>query len=159
MPVQPFIPPDWTWVYDLVVGQGWPQANEDSLRNCAQAWTDALGQLVAISQGGDVAAQNVGYSVQSVSSDQFDHYWKQYTDGANSAVGQLARQCEVLAEQLLQFAEQTEFTKLSIDIQIVILVIQLIIDAATAIITAGASTAEGIAAAFMTRLTVRGMLT
>lgn len=154
MPVQPFIPPDWTWVYDLVVGQDWPQANEDSLRNCAKAWTDAHGQLASIAQDGDVAAQNVGSSVQSASSDQFAAYWKQYI----IAVRQLSDQSDGLAKQLAQFADQTEFTKLSIDVQIVILVIQLIIDAATAIITAGGSTAEGIAAAFLTRLTIRGML-
>src|SRR5215469_15796036 len=116
MPVPPFIPPDWTWVYDLCVGQEWPQANEDSLRNCAKVWTDARQQLAAISDDSDVVAQNVGSSVQSVSSDVFDQYWQQYI----ITIKQLSDQSKMLADELGQFADQTEFTKLSIDVQLVI---------------------------------------
>ena len=158
MPVPPFLPPQLPWLFDVLVGQQWPQADEDKVRLCAQAWTDALGALVAIAQGGDQAAQRVGYSVQAISSDQFDTYWSQYTNGDDSAVGQMAKQCQALAEMLLQEAEQVEFTKLSIDIQIVILAIQLVIDIATAIVTAGASMAEGAAATMAGRFTIQHLL-
>lgn len=159
MPVPPPpIPTEWTWVYDVVVGQEWPQANEDSLRNCAQAWTDALRQLIAISEGGNAAAQNVGYSVQSISSDQFDKYWKHYTDGDNSAIGQLAQQCEGIASMLLAQAEQVEATKLSIDIQLVILLIQVAYDFAIAPLTGGLSMGEAMVASFVTKGVVRMIL-
>lgn len=158
MSVQPIIPPEWAWAYDIAVGQTWPEADEDAVRRVAQAWTDALRGLVAIADGGNTAAQNVNYSVQAVSSDEFNKYWSRYVDGDDSAVGQMARQCEILAQELLAFAEQTEFTKLSININLVILFIQLVFDAAMAIVTAGASTAEGIVAAFVTRMTVRNLL-
>jgi hypothetical protein len=158
MAVTPIIPPDWAWVYTLVVGQNWPQADEDKLRNCAQAWTDALGGLVEISGAGGQAGQNVHYSVQAVSSDQFDEYWKQYTTGDDSAVGQLAQQCQMLAEELLQFAEQTEFTKISIDIQLIILLIQLFYDFVIAPLTGGLSMAEGLAAALGCRVVVGRLL-
>jgi hypothetical protein len=159
MTIQPIlIPPEWNWAFDLVVGQGWPQADEDALRRIAQAWTDTLQGLLNIADGGNAVAQNVNYSVQARSSDEFNNYWRQYVDGDNSVIGQLAQQCEYLAEFVLSFAEQTEFTKLSINIQIVILIIQLIIDAALAIVTFGASTAEGVAATFVTREIVQGFL-
>lgn len=158
MTVPPFLPPDWDWVFDLVVGQNWPQADEDSLRQAAQLWTDALTGLLNISDDGSTAASGVGASVQSMSSEDFQNYWSAYVDGDDSTVGQMARQCAAQAEQLLAFAEQTEFAKWSIDIQIVLLVIQLVFDAVMAIVTAGASTAEGIAAAFLTRLTVKKII-
>ncbi|NUP48501.1 MAG: hypothetical protein HOW97_14510, partial [Catenulispora sp.] len=159
MTVPPLIPTGLPWVYDLIVGQDWPQADEDALRRAAQAWTEALSGLVALAEGGDSAAQFVGYSVQAVSSDEFDKYWSRYTQGDDSVVGQMAQQCQGLAELLLQNAEQVEFTKLSIDIQVVILAIQLTVDIATAIVTAGASMAEGAAAAIATRFTVKQLLT
>ena len=158
MAVQPIIPPEWSWAYDLAVGQGWPQADEDALRRVAQAWTDAMEQLLAVADGGNAAAANVNYSVQAISSDEFNNYWSSYVDGDDSVVGQLARQCEMLATQSLSFAEQTEFTKLSIDIQLVLLFIQLVIDFALAFVTFGASTSEGFLATLITRLTVRSFL-
>lgn len=159
MPVPPLIPPEWGWAYDIAVGQDWPQADEDALRRLAQAWTDAMEGLLTVADGGNVAAQNVNYSVQSVSSDEFNNYWSAYVSGDNSVIGQMARQSESLATQLLAFAEQTEFTKWSIDIQLVLLFIQLVIDLVLAFVTFGASTSEGVLAAFITRLTVRGFLT
>lgn len=159
MTVPPLIPTSLPWVYDLIVGQDWPQADEDALRRAAQAWTEALSGLVGLAEGGDSAAQFIGYSVQSVSSDEFDKYWSRYTQGDDSVVGQMAQQCQGLAELLLQNAEQVEFTKLSIDIQVVILAIQLTIDIATAIVTAGASMAEGAAAAVAARFTIKQLLT
>jgi len=159
VPVQPIIPPEWGWAYDIAVGQDWPQADEDALRRVAQAWTDAMEALLTVAGGGDAAARNVNYSVQSVSSDEFNNYWSGYVDGDNSAVGQMAQQCENLATQCLAFAEQTEFTKLSIDIQLILLFIQLAIDLVLAFVTFGASTSEGVLASFITRLTVRGFLT
>lgn len=158
MAVQPIIPPELPWLYVLLVGQDWPQADEDALRRCAQDWTDALSGLVDIATHGNLAAQGVNYSVQAVSSDTFDAYWKRYTDGDDSYTGQLAQQCQQLAGLLLQQAEQVEFTKISIDIQIIILAIQLLWDLVIAPLTGGASMAEGMAAAGVARLTVRKFL-
>src|SRR5262249_28787184 len=138
--------------------QNWPQADEDAVRRCAQAWTDALAGLVAISDNGGQATQNVHYSVQAISTEEFDNYWKQYTTGDDSAVGQLAQQCQMLAEELLSFAEQTEFTKISIDIQIIILMIQVIFDLFVAPATGGLSMGEAFASIFFTRTVVREIL-
>jgi hypothetical protein len=139
MAVEPIIPPEWPFIYTLAVGQDWPRADEDALRRVAQAWTDALAGLVQISDHGQRATDDVHYSVQSITTDQFDEYWKQYTTGDDSAVGQLARQCQAVAEMLLDFADQTEFTKLSIDIQIVLLLIQVTYDLVIAPLTGGLS--------------------
>ncbi|GIH18850.1 WXG100-like domain-containing protein [Rugosimonospora africana] len=158
MPVQPIIPPEWPLVYPIVVGQNWPQADEDAVRRCAQAWTDALAGLVAISGSGGQATQNVHYSVQAISTDEFDNYWKQYTAGDDSAVGQLAQQCQMLAEELLSFAEQTEFTKISIDIQIIILMIQLAWELLIAPATGGLSMGAAFASMFVAREVVEGLL-
>jgi hypothetical protein len=139
MSVQPLIDPQWSWVYAVLVGQQWPQGDEDKLRGAAQAWTDAINGLLDIADGGDATARNVNYSVQAVSADQFNTYWDQWVNGDDSYIGELAKQCEVLAANLLQQAQETEYTKLTIDITVVIVIIQLAVMLALAAATAGGS--------------------
>lgn len=139
MSVPPLIDPQWSWVYAVLVGQQWPQGDEDKLRGAAQAWTDAINGLLTIADGGNATARNVNYSVQAVSAEQFNTYWDQWVDGDDSYLGELAKQCEVLASNLLQQAQETEYTKWTIDITVVIVIVQLVIMLALAAATAGGS--------------------
>jgi hypothetical protein len=158
MPVPPFLPPQLPWVFEILCGQQWPQADEDKLRECAQAWKVATTELMAIAVRADAAAERVGHSVQSISSEQFGQFGSQFTSSAASAVGEMAKQCHGLELLLGQEADQVEFAKLSIDIQIVVLAIQLAWDIALAFATAGGSMAQGAVATMFGRLTVRKIL-
>jgi hypothetical protein len=158
MTVGPIIPPQWPFIYTLAVGQDWPQADEDALRRVAQAWTDAVDGLAQISQHGQGATDRVHFSVQSITLEQFDLHWQQYTIGKDSALGQLVEQGQAVARQLLEFADQTEFTKLSINVQIVLLLIQVTYDLLIAPLTGGLSMGEAFAAMFLTRTIVRELL-
>ncbi len=111
MAVPPLFPgPPMDWIYPVVVGQDWPQGNEDLARQAAQAWTDALNGLVQLADTGSLATNAVNYSVQGVSSDVFNGYWDKYVAGDNSYLGQQAQQCQQFAAYLLEFAEQLEHT-------------------------------------------------
>lgn len=139
MSVSPLIDPQWSWVYAVLVGQQWPEGDEDELRGAAQAWTDAINGLLDIADGGNITARNVNYSVRAVSADQFNAYWEQWVNGDNSYIGELAKQCEVMAGNLLRQAQETEYTKLTINITVVIVIIQLAVMLVMAAATAGGS--------------------
>jgi hypothetical protein len=141
MAVPQWFPTPFEWVYPIVVGQDWPSGDEDQLRTCAQAWSDAIGRLVTLTGHGNATTQGVGYSVQSASYESFLDHWKRYVDGDESYLGQIARQCETLAANLLDQSTNTEYTKLAINIQLVILGIQLAWAAAMAVFTAVAAAA------------------
>src|SRR5262249_49587019 len=73
-------------------------------------------------------------------------------------VRELASQCQVNATQLLAFADQTEFSKYSINIQLIILMVQVAYDLFLSSVTGGLSMAEALASIFFTRSVVRQIL-
>ena len=152
---QLFPGPPLEWIYPAVVGQDWPQGDEDLARQAAQAWTDALNGLVQLADTGSLATDTVNYSVQGVSSEVFNGYWDKYVAGDNSYLGQQAQQCQQFAAYLLEFAEQLEHTKLSINIQLAMLLVQVAYDLLLAPFTDGLSLAEAMLATVMTRGVVR----
>jgi hypothetical protein len=142
MAVMPFIPPECSWLYDALAGQNWPTGDEDALYRCAQAWQDALTQTLELAGYGDSTAEGVGTTIESLSADHFDAFWNQFTQGDNSALISLARQCALQQLALTGQSNEVEYTKLSIDITIVLIAIQIIWALAAAAFTAGGSLAE-----------------
>jgi hypothetical protein len=142
MAVMPFIPPECSGLYDVLVGQNWPAGDEDALYRCAQAWQDALTQTLELAGYGDSTAEGVGTAIESLSADHFDTFWNQFTQGDNSALISLARQCALQQLALTGQSNEVEYTKLSIDITIVLIAIQIIWALAAAAFTLGGSLAE-----------------
>jgi hypothetical protein len=143
--------PDWSAVFVLACGQEWPDADEDQLRAMAQAWTDALAGLINLAATSHTTAELVTFSVQAHSTEDFVAFWSEFTKGGD----ELVQQCAACAQALVSFAEQVEFAKIMINIQLVILAIQLAFDLFIAPFTGGLSLGESVAAIFATRAAVR----
>src|SRR5260370_16748192 len=68
------LPDDLTWVLNLL-GFMWPQADEDKLRACAQAWRAFGAEVVRINQDAGLVAAQVTAENNSESIDAFERYW------------------------------------------------------------------------------------
>lgn len=148
------VPPEVDFLLNALVGQDWPTGDEDALRRCAQAWTDALAGVAGLAGYGNAAAQGVGAHVEAISAEQFRAYWDKYTGGDQSHLGELARQCESMAGALLGQANEVEYAKLSIVFTLILVAIQIAWAIAAAIETLGGSLAEIGLAMFIGRQSV-----
>lgn len=142
MSVAPIIPAGCPWVYDLLVGQEWPAGDEDSMRRGAHAWLDAKKSIEQVAGHGDDASAGVTDNVQAVSVDAFTTFWDEYIAGDKSVLGELLQQCDGLASALNGQANEVEYAKLSIDITIVLIAIQILIAIAESVCSLGGSLLE-----------------
>ena len=107
---------------------------------------------------GDQTSLGVLSKVAAMSADDFAKYWSRYTgqDIDSTALGQLAKQCLSMVSALDGQANEVEYTKLVIDITIVLTAIQIIWAIAAAVPTMGTSLAEVPILTFIARMTVQG---
>jgi hypothetical protein len=68
------LPDELTWVLNLL-GFMWPEADEDKLRACAQAWRDFGADVARINHDARLVAANVVADNSGTSIDAFDRYW------------------------------------------------------------------------------------
>jgi hypothetical protein len=68
------LPDELTWVLNLL-GFMWPEADEDKLRACAQAWRDFGADVAQINQEGRLVAAQVTADNRGESIDAFERYW------------------------------------------------------------------------------------
>jgi glycosyltransferase involved in cell wall biosynthesis len=154
------VPPELNWLLDILAGQSWPQGDEDALRRCSQAWMDAMLAIGNLADCSDVTARSVMLNADSTSSDQFQAFWSTYlsttnpgfgqslnqeidpSNGVHTTFGDLFKQCEQLAGNLVDQANEVEYTKLVIVITVIITAIMIAMAIAEAIATLGASLVE-----------------
>src|SRR2546428_12311904 len=110
----PHLAPPWSWVVGALAGQEYPQGDEDALRRLAAAWYQMAVALVESGDTGNSATAHVSRVLEGMSGDALNQLWARYTDGGNSTFGALATQCEKLAAQCLDAANEIEYTKLVI---------------------------------------------
>jgi hypothetical protein len=160
MAIVPLWFPQLPWVFEVICGQNWPEGDEDALRRCAQAWDDALKSVAALAGDGDNTTLSTLSTVASMSADQFAQYWSQYTgtNVADTALGQLAAQCQTMVNCMYGQANEVEYTKLMIDVTLVLTYIQIIIALASAVATLGTSTAAVPVLTLIARLTVENIV-
>lgn len=142
MSVPPIIPTECPWLYDVLVGQDWPAGDEDAMRRSKQAWLDAKAQIRQAAGNGNDASTGVTDNVQAVSVDAFTTFWNEYIAGDKSVLGELLAQCDGLASALGSQANEVEYSKLSIDITIVVIAIQIVLAIAEAVFSLGGSLLE-----------------
>jgi hypothetical protein len=169
MTVPPFLPLQLPWLFDALCGQEWPAGDEDALRRCSQAWYDALKSVADLADEGDGAAMKVLSAIASMSAADFEGYWAQYTgtsglnkapQGASelAALTAVAVQCQNMTSALYGQANEVEYTKLTIDITIVLTAIQILFAIASSVFSMGGSLAEIPLATFIGRQTVLMLL-
>ena len=146
------VPDDLTWVLNLL-GFMWPEADEDKLRACAQAWRAFGTEVTRINQDAGLVAAQVTADNSSESIDAFERYWH----GVGGRGGDFDRAKEAadhMATALDGMAMLVVSVKLAVIAQLVALAAEIIADQLAAPETLGLS--EGVAAGEI--LITRGIL-
>jgi len=142
---------------NLLVGTRFPEADEDALWRCADAWAAAAAELrqltpQAVSAGRDVVAVLGGEAGPA-----FEELWHRFTAAGEGYVDQLADACERLAAACDQTAREVEYAKIQY-------ICALLILAATiwwlsGLAVAGGASAIGIPVAIgVAQITIRAVL-
>jgi hypothetical protein len=146
------LPDDLTWVLNLL-GFMWPEADEDKLRACAQAWRTFGADITRINQDAGLVAAQVTANNTGGSIDAFDRYWH----GVGGRGGDFDRAKEAsdhMAAALDGMATLVEGVKIAIIAQLGLLAAEIIADQLAAPETLGLS--EGVAVGEI--LITRGIL-
>src|SRR5436305_747895 len=143
------------WLLPIVVGESWPEGDEDKLRALRDAWHTASSSIAPASEAGNQAASGIRDNWTGTGADAFAEQWKKFVDGDDAYFKQLADATKALGDSCDQTALDVEYTKYMIIISLIILAAQIAAMIAAAAATFGGSTA-GIAPAQMaTRMTVQ----
>ena len=135
-----------TWLLPIVVGQSWPEGDEDKLRALRDAWHVASKAISPVSDIGSKAAGDVTANWTGDSATAFAEQWRKFVDGDEAYFKSLADAAKALGDSCDQTALDIEYTKYMIIISLVILAAQIVAMLAAAVPSLGTSTA-GIAPA------------
>ena len=140
---------------EVLVGQRWPEADEDALRECAAVWT-GLGRSVADEHAR--AGQAAGAIVEANNGSQIDAFHTAWTRLSSKSVPEVGQLCAGQAESLERFAGDTEACKEFIIIQLEILAAEVGLALFSGAFTFGVTDAAAALAAAATRVTVGAAL-
>ncbi|MFJ2193639.1 hypothetical protein ACIOJE_37785 [Kitasatospora sp. NPDC087861] len=114
----------------ILVGNKWPTGNETALRAEAEAWK-AAGDAIrtCIKDLADTKAQ-LDQGLTGVTKDSFDAYLARLAIGDDAAMPLIAQCCDAAADALNNLANQIETLRIEIIGALVVLFVQLAIDAA-----------------------------
>ncbi|MGW5256445.1 DNA/RNA non-specific endonuclease [Streptomyces sp. NPDC004012] len=131
-------------VQDLT-GMWWPAADEDGLRNAAQAWRSFADDVDDIQDAANKAARALIEDNKGESIDAFDRFWRRYYDGGRGWLKDLADVARDMAKALDSYADAVHGAKKHLEHELEIVGATLVAGTALAFFTAGIS--EGAAAA------------
>src|SRR5690242_19173038 len=138
MAIGPVVPGDVPWVYWALAGGEFPQGNEDDMRAEATAHADFAAGVAGVLTDLQVSAASLYNSVQSDAVENFDAYLKTL----ETYLGQIRDQAAELARLLDDGALNLEFTKIAINVQVVLSAAEIVLALILAIPSLGASLAE-----------------
>lgn len=144
-----------TWLLPIVVGESWPEGDEDKLRALRDAWYVASKSINPVAEIGSNGASEVTANWTGDSATAFAEQWKKFTDGDEAYFKSLADAAQALGDSCDQTALDVEYTKYMIIISLVILAAQIVAMIAAAAPTFGASTSGIAPAQIATRMTVQ----
>ncbi|WP_327154516.1 PE-PGRS family protein [Streptomyces tubercidicus] len=154
------LPGDVAWVLDLL-GYHWPDADEDKLHECAQAWRDFAESVHQAATQGSSAANEVVSANSGDAIDGFSHEWGSFSGGGGSEDNYLrdaAAAAEVIAVAFDAAAIAVLAGKIAVIVQLVILATEIIAAQAAAPFTLGLSEIGAAGATQATRVIVRQIL-
>ena len=139
----------------FVVGERWPEADEDQLRAAAGIWRALAGHFEEARTEGDRAAHAVLAVNQGESITAFGRFWDRFGQtspgGGHGYLADCAAACGSFATALDQFAGDVEGTKDYIRIQLGILAVKVALGLAGTVFTFGVSDAIAAGAVAVTR--------
>ncbi|MCG6495634.1 hypothetical protein [Kitasatospora sp. A2-31] len=115
------MPPSFDWLAKLTVGQSWPHADEDKLRELGSAWHDAAQELHGIGQQLGASAYGVLDSVGGQVAEEFQAFVTQL----ESALPEMAESSKQMGDLGKHTALQVEYSKYMILGQLVLLAAQI----------------------------------
>ncbi|NIH77686.1 WXG100-like domain-containing protein [Amycolatopsis viridis] len=148
-------PSEVKWLLPIVVGEHWPEGDEDKLREVRDAWLaarDALGPVVDKANGAAAEALSTWTGQPAIG---FQKMWDKFVTGDEAYFGNLAGACQALAQSADSTALDVEYTKYMIIASLVILAIQIAALIAAAVVTVGLSSAGIVPAQMATRVAVQ----
>ncbi|SES47182.1 WXG100 family type VII secretion target, partial [Actinokineospora terrae] len=149
------IPSEITWLFPIVVGESWPEGDEDKLRALADAWRTAGGGVEdVIAQAKNAASQAMG-GMDGPAAEAFEKYWAQFVEGDEAYLTKLRAACDGLGESCDNCALEVEYAKYSIIAALIMLAIEIAALIAAAFGTFGATSAGIPVAQAATRITVQ----
>ncbi|MGW6442233.1 WXG100-like domain-containing protein [Lentzea sp. NPDC055074] len=149
------IPSEITWLFPIVVGESWPEGDEDKLRALGDAWRAASADIdEVITQAGNAATKSFG-AMEGQAADAFGEYWKKFVEGADAYLVKLKESCDGLAGSCDNTALEVEYAKYAIIAALIMLAIEIAALIAAAFGTFGTSTAGIPIAQAATRITVQ----
>ena len=148
-------PEDVKWLLPIVVGEHWPEGDEDKLRELRDAWQAAAEALEPIVEAANDASGEVLSTWTGQSAIQFQTMWDKFVTGDEAYFTNLLNACNALAKSADSTALDVEYTKYMIIASLIILAIQIAAMIAAAAFTFGGSTAGIVPAQMATRMTVQ----
>jgi hypothetical protein len=134
----------WDGLDDLnfLVGADFPDADEDALRRCARAWTDAAAQLHALGPDAVRAGTRVAEMLGGRTGAAFTEVWQRFTTDGEGFIDRLSAACGELGTFCDQAAAEVEYAKIQYIAALVLL--GATIASLLAMIWAGGVSAGGI---------------
>ncbi len=149
------MPDEVTWLFPIVVGESWPEGDEDALRRMAEAWRKAAEGIEGVKAAANNGAQQATSAMEGKTHDAFAKFWDGIGgDGDEAALKQLAEACEKLAKSCDDTALEIEHTKLTIIASLIALLAEIVAMLAAEPFTLGGSSAGIVAAQAGTRAVV-----
>lgn len=149
------MPAEVTWLLPIVVGESWPEGDEDKLRALRDVWHAAAAAITPVTDSGNTAAREVLAAWNGDDAEAFDEFWKKFVDGDDAYLTSLGKACEALGKACDKTALDVEYTKYVIIASLVMLAIEIAAMVSASVVTLGASTAGIPAAQAATRITVQ----
>ncbi len=141
-----------------IVGFEFPQADEDALRRCAQAWRTAAGGARAVQGESAPVGGRVDRALGGESGAAFQSVWQQVARPDSGFLDQLARACDQMANACEHAAVEVEYAKYEFIGALALLAGTLAV--LVALLFAGGLSAGGIPIAVATaQTTIRAVLT
>ncbi|WP_370950484.1 toxin glutamine deamidase domain-containing protein [Amycolatopsis sp. cg5] len=149
------MPDEVKWLLPIVVGESWPEGDEDKLRELAKAWHSASDALNPVAQMGSTAVKDILTNWSGDSAQALGEQWKKFVDGDEAYFKSLGDAAKALGDSCDQTALDVEYTKYMIIISLIILAAQIVAMIAAAAPSLGTSTAGIPIAQAATRVTVQ----
>ncbi|TVT14928.1 NAD:arginine ADP-ribosyltransferase with a RelA/SpoT domain protein, partial [Amycolatopsis rhizosphaerae] len=143
------------WLLPIVVGESWPEGDEDKLRLLAEAWHQASSALQPVVQTGTNAVSGALANWTGQGALAVDEQWQKFVMGDDAYFKALTDASAALGNACEQTALDVEYTKYMIIISLIILAVQIASMVAAAFATFGASTAGIVPAQIATRVVVQ----
>jgi len=98
--------------FNLLVGTTFPEADEDALWRCADAWIAASAELRRLGPDAVGAGQCVVDVLGGESGTAFERLWRRFSAEGEGYFDQLAEACEQLARACDETAREVEYAKI-----------------------------------------------